>query len=110
MVYELSDRFLIPFITYKTSRDERRDVLDGFKSSRYNAVVTSRVLDEGVDVPDVELGIIISGTGSKRETIQRLGRLLRPKQDSKKARLVELVSKHTHETRTSTKRMSALRG
>lgn len=110
MVYELSDRFLIPFITYKTSRDERRDVLDGFKSNRYNAVVTSRVLDEGVDVPDVELGIIISGTGSKREMIQRLGRLLRPKQDSKKARLVELVSRNTHETRTSTKRMSALRG
>ena len=109
MVYQISDRFLIPFITYKTGRDERQDVLAGFKSERYNAIVTSKVLDEGVDVPDVELGVIISGTGSKREIIQRLGRLLRPKQDDRRARLVELVSSHTHETRTSAKRMSALK-
>ena len=47
MVYALSNRFLIPYITYKTIKEERRDVLDGFKSGRYNAVVTSKVLDEG---------------------------------------------------------------
>lgn len=108
MVYDLSNRFLIPYITYKTVKDERRDVLEGFKSDRYNAVVTSRVLDEGVDVPDAELGIIMSGTGSGRELIQRLGRILRPKQDGRKARLVELVSKHTRETNTSAKRITAL--
>ena len=109
MVYKLSNRFLIPFITYKTIKDERQDVLEGFKSGRYNVVVTSRVLDEGVDVPDAELGIIVSGTGSGRELIQRLGRLLRPKQDGRKVKLVELVSKHTQETNTSAKRITALR-
>ena len=109
MVYDLSNRFLIPHITYKTLKDERRDVLDGFKSGRYGAVVTSKVLDEGVDVPDAELGIIMSGTGSGRELIQRLGRILRPKQDGRKARLVELVSRHTRETSTSAKRISALK-
>ncbi|QMU55547.1 MAG: DEAD/DEAH box helicase [Nitrosopumilus sp.] len=109
MVYSLSNRFLIPHITYKTLKDERRDVLDGFKSGRYGAVVTSKVLDEGVDVPDADLGIIMSGTGSGRELIQRLGRILRPKQDGRKARLVELVSKHTRETGTSAKRISALK-
>ena len=67
------------------------------------------VLDEGVDVPDAELGIIMSGTGSGRELIQRLGRILRPKQDGRKARLVELVSKHTRETNTSAKRITALK-
>jgi len=109
MVYALSNRFLIPYITYKTIKEERRDVLDGFKSGRYNAVVTSKVLDEGVDVPDAELGIIMSGTGSGRELIQRLGRILRPKQDGRKARLVELVSRHTRETNTSAKRITALK-
>lgn len=109
MVYKISDRFLIPFITYKTGRDERRDVLDGFRTGRYSAVVTSKILDEGVDVPDAELGIIVSGTGSGRELIQRLGRLLRPKKDARKAVLIELVSRHTRETGTSAKRMTALR-
>ena len=109
MVYTLSNKFLIPNITYRTIKEERRDVLEGFKSGRYNVVVTSKVLDEGVDIPDAELGIIMSGTGSGRELIQRLGRILRPKQDGRKARLVELVSKHTRETSTSAKRITALK-
>ena len=109
MVYGLSNRFLVPHITHRTSKDERRDVLDGFKSGRYSAVVTSRVLDEGVDVPDAELGIIMSGTGSGREIIQRLGRILRPKEDGRKARLVELVSRNTRETDTSAKRIASLK-
>ncbi len=109
MVYDISNRFLIPNITHKTSRNERKDVLDGFKSGRYGTVVTSKVLDEGVDVPDAEVGIIMSGTGSGRELIQRLGRILRPKPDGRKARLFELVSMHTRETTTSAKRISALR-
>jgi len=109
MVYTLSNKFLIPNITYRTIKEERRNVLEGFKSGRYNVVVTSRVLDEGVDVPDAELGIIMSGTGSGRELIQRLGRILRPKQDGRKARLVEIVSKHTRETNTSAKRITALK-
>ncbi len=109
MVYALSNQFLIPCITYKTLKEERRDVLEGFTSGRYNAVVTSKVLDEGVDVPDAELGIIMSGTGSGRELIQRLGRILRPKEDGRKARLVELIAKHTRETNTSAKRITALK-
>ena len=107
MVYDLSDKFLIPFITYKTTKEERRNVLEGFKSGKYSTVVTSKVLDEGIDVPDAELAIIVSGTGSGREMIQRLGRILRPKKDGKKAKLVEIISKHTRETNTSAKRITA---
>ena len=109
LVFEISDRFLIPFITHKSSKAERQDALNGFKEGRYNALVTSKVLDEGIDVPDAELGIIVSGTGSSREFIQRLGRLLRPKSDSnKKAKLIEIISSGTREIGTSTKRKKAL--
>ena len=112
MVYGISDRFLIPFITHKTHKEERQDVLQGFKDGRYTAIVTSKVLDEGVDVPDAEMGIILSGTGSAREFIQRLGRLLRPVRTAateKKARLIEIVSAETREeTITSAKRKRAL--
>lgn len=113
MVYDISSRFLIPFITHKTGKEERQDVLQRFKEGRYTAIVTSKVLDEGVDVPDAELGIIVSGTGSAREFIQRLGRLLRPRVaadgQEKKARLIEIVSAETREeTVTSAKRKRAL--
>ena len=108
MVYEISNKFFIPCITHKTIKDERRDILHGFKSDLYNAIITSRVLDEGIDIPDAELGIVLSGTGSGRELVQRLGRLLRPKHDGRKAKLIEIISKHTRETRTSAKRNTAL--
>jgi superfamily II DNA or RNA helicase len=111
LVYEISDRFLIPFITYKSSKEERQDALNGFRDGRYNAIVTSKVLDEGVDVPDAQLGIIVSGTGSSREFIQRLGRLLRPKQDSNiKAKFIEIVSSGTREMGTSLKRKRTFKG
>ncbi len=103
LVYTIAREFLIPFITHKTSMDERRDILQGFKDGRYRAIVTSKVLDEGVDVPDADVGVIVSGTGSSREFIQRLGRLLRAK-EGKKALLIEIVSSDTVEVRTSRKR------
>ena len=61
------------------------------------------MLNEGVDVPDAQVAIIISGTGSIREHVQRLGRILRPRPD-KRAILYELISANTGETFTSERR------
>ncbi len=110
LVYDISNAFLIPFITYKSSKEEREDVLGGFKDGRYKAIVTSKVLDEGIDVPDAQLGILVSGTGSSREFVQRLGRLLRPKNDNQQARLIEIVSSGTSETLTSKRRQRTMNG
>ncbi|OKY77377.1 MAG: ssDNA-dependent ATPase helicase superfamily II XpB [Candidatus Methanohalarchaeum thermophilum] len=102
LVYEVADRYLIPPITHKTPKEERRQILQRFKEDKYSAIVSSQVLDEGVDVPDANIGIILSGTGSSREYRQRLGRILRP--SSKKAKLYEIVSKGTGEIQTSYRR------
>jgi superfamily II DNA or RNA helicase len=103
LVYSISRRFLIPAITYRTPRDERKEILKKFKAGEYRAVVTSQVLDEGVDVPDASVGFILSGTGSSREYIQRLGRILR-KRRGKQAKLVEIVARETVETKISQRR------
>ena len=107
LVYRISKRFLIPFITYTTPKDERSENLSNFKSGTYKALVTSKVLDEGVDVPDANVGIILSGSGSKREFVQRLGRILRKRGD-KKAVLYEIVSGSTNEVDTSYRRNKAV--
>jgi len=109
LVYRISRRFLIPAITHKTGKDERQRVLRGFKEGIYRAIVSSQVLDEGVDVPEANVGIILSGTGSPREFIQRLGRILRPS-PGKRAILYELVSSETGEVRTASKRKRQRRG
>ncbi len=109
LVYSISLRFLIPAITYQTSREERREILANFGSGKYPVVVTSQVLDEGVDVPDASVGLVLGGTGSNREYVQRLGRLLRKKED-KLARLIEIISKETMEVGTSRRRHQKTRG
>jgi len=106
LVYRISREMLIPAITHQTPREKRAEILQGFRSGRYMRIVTSRVLDEGVDVPDASLAVILSGTGSSREFIQRLGRVLR-KRKGKRAKLVELVSRGTAETRMSRRRKTA---
>ncbi|MCM8527458.1 MAG: ATP-dependent helicase, partial [Lentisphaeraceae bacterium] len=66
-------------------------------------LVTSKVLNEGVDVPEASIGIVVSGSGSIREHVQRLGRILR-KSSGKQAILYELVSQGTSEYYVSERR------
>jgi superfamily II DNA or RNA helicase len=102
-VYRIARRFLVPAITHQTKTKERRQILDRFHSGEYPILVTSQVLNEGVDVPAANVGIILSGTGSVREHVQRLGRLLR-KQGEKQALLYEVVTRGTAEEFTSDRR------
>lgn len=101
--YAVSRRFLIPAITHQTKVTERSEILRGLMEGSYSAVVTSKVLNEGVDVPEANIAIIMSGSGSVREHVQRLGRVLR-KHGDKRAILYELITADTSETFTSERR------
>lgn len=101
--YEMSERFLIPVITHQTKVSERSAILEHFGSGEYNVLATSKVLNEGVDMPAANVGIVVSGSGSVREHVQRLGRILR-KQGDQGAILYELVAADTSEMQTSQRR------
>lgn len=94
--YRVSHELLIPAITHQTKVKERHEVLSAFREGRYPRIVTSRVLNEGVDVPDANVAIVLSGTGSAREYVQRLGRILR-RGEGKLVSLYELVAEKTSE-------------
>ncbi len=81
----------------------RRLVLSKFKNMDSGVLVVTTLGDEGLDIPDVNVGILASGTSSSRQFIQRLGRLLRPGRN-KKAVLYEVVLKGTSEEYQSRKR------
>jgi len=101
--YAIARRFLVPVITHQTKVRERSAILAGLADGTYHAVATSRVLNEGVDVPDANVAVVLSGSGSVREHVQRLGRILR-KKEGKRATLYELVTDATTETYTSDRR------
>jgi superfamily II DNA or RNA helicase len=103
MAIEVSCRFLVPTILSHTRKRERLDVLDGFANGKFEVLVANRVLDEGVDVPEAKVAVIIGGQGSTRQAKQRLGRVLR-KTGSIRATLYEVVCEDTKEVYRSRKR------
>jgi superfamily II DNA or RNA helicase len=106
-VYRISREFLIPALTHQTPVKERHHILQKFRSGDYGAIAASHVLNEGVDVPDAQIAIILSGTGSTREYVQRLGRVLRKgNSPDKLAILYEVIATDTSEERTSERRRS----
>ncbi|MEM1774257.1 MAG: DEAD/DEAH box helicase [Acidilobaceae archaeon] len=82
---------------------ERDETLRRFRTAKTGVLVVTTVGDEGLDIPDVNIGIFVSGTGSRRQFIQRLGRLLRPA-PGKKAVLYEVVVRGTSEEYQSKRR------
>lgn len=56
---------------------ERIRNIANYRKGKINILVSCRALDEGFDVPESEVGIIVAGTSSVRQWIQRMGRILR---------------------------------
>ena len=59
------------------TRQERTKVLEDFRNGIVRVLISCKALEEGLDVPNANLGIIVGGSGVKRQIIQRLGRILR---------------------------------
>jgi len=93
-VYTISQRHLIPALTHETKAAERKTLLEGFRNGVYPALITSKVLNEGVDVPEAKIAIVLGGSSSAREYIQRLGRILR-KTGNREAVLYEVIVRNT---------------
>ncbi|MFP4082730.1 MAG: DEAD/DEAH box helicase [Candidatus Aminicenantes bacterium] len=57
--------------------DQRLDNISNYRKGSINILVSCRALDEGFDVPESNTGVIVAGTSSVRQWIQRMGRILR---------------------------------
>lgn len=105
--YAIAREHLVMPITCEIGRQERERALQGFRDGKLRALVSARVLNEGIDVPEAEVAIIVGGTQGEREHVQRIGRLLRPA-PGKRATVYELVTLATSEARRATERRRGL--
>ncbi len=102
-VHHIARTWLVPALTHETPGPERKAILEDFTAGHVRALVTARVLNEGVDLPNARVGIVLSGSATVREHVQRLGRLLR-KRDDKEALLYEVITADSAEESVSTRR------
>ncbi len=97
-IEEVSQALSIPKLTGETPVDEREKLFKDFRSGKLPALVVSKVANFSIDLPEASLAIQISGSfGSRQEEAQRLGRLLRPKQDGRTALFYTLIARDTVE-------------
>jgi len=106
MARDVSRRFLIPCLLNHCRKHERLEVLQGLADGTYPALVANQVLDEGVDLPEVKVAVVIGGTASSRQAKQRLGRVLR-KSGNARAVLYEVVCADTNEEQRSRRRRAS---
>lgn len=93
---EISAELGVPIIKGDTSIKDREDLYARFRSGELTCLVVSKVANFSIDLPEASIAIQISGTfGSRQEEAQRLGRVLRPKQDGRTARFYSIVARDT---------------
>lgn len=74
-----------------------KEILTQFETGELEVISAPRILDEGIDVPDADLAIILASNRNKRQMIQRMGRIIRKKKDNRKANLVVIYTYGTYE-------------
>jgi superfamily II DNA or RNA helicase len=105
--YAVARQHLIMPLTCDIGRPERIEVLARFRAGELRALVSAQVLNEGLDVPDAEVAIVLGGRLGQREHVQRVGRILRPKA-GKQALLYELVIERSGEIGQAARRAEGL--
>ena len=94
-----------PLITGDTPVRQREILYQQFREGKINRLILSRVGNFSIDLPDANVAVQVSGTfGSRQEEAQRLGRILRPKEDGSIAHFYSLVSRDTCDQDFSVKR------
>ncbi len=101
--YQVAMDNLVPVIAAETSARERQDILTRFREGKLRAIASARVLNEGIDVPDARVAIIVAGALGNREHTQRIGRVLRPA-PGKRALVYELETAGTTDARRASQR------
>jgi len=94
-------------LTGSTKSELRKKYFEQFKEGKKRIIVTTTVLDEGIDVPDAETAIILSGSGTERQMIQRIGRVIRYR-PNKVAKVIEIITRNTIEERIADRRARVL--
>jgi DNA excision repair protein ERCC-3 len=95
-IHTVAEALDVPFITGETPVDQREIMFDDFRQGRISTLVVSKVANFSIDLPEASVAIQISGSyGSRQEEAQRLGRLLRPKADARKATFYTLIARDT---------------
>jgi superfamily II DNA or RNA helicase len=103
--YQVATDNLVPVIAAETSARERRDILTRFREGKVRVIASARVLNEGIDVPEARVAILVAGALGAREYVQRIGRVLRPA-PGKEAVVYELVTSETSDARKARIRQS----
>jgi superfamily II DNA or RNA helicase len=89
--------YIVEFISGSLSKSRRRQLRDAFSDETLSGLVGPKLLDEGINLPEADLGIVLAKSSSNVQLIQRLGRVLRRKKSRRDAVFLTLFARGTYE-------------
>lgn len=81
------------FINGELGSDVRKRQLEDVKSGKLKVLIATTVLDEGVDISGIHCLILGAGGKSLRQTLQRVGRILRKKEGDNQAVVIDFYDR-----------------
>lgn len=101
----IANELAVPLLDGSTKHEQREKMYKAFRLGSLKVLVVSKIANLAIDLPDATIAIQVSGSfGSRQEEAQRIGRLLRPKQNGNEAWFYTLVTEQTKETEFALKR------
>jgi superfamily II DNA or RNA helicase len=96
-ILSVTPNFVVEFISGALSKSKRKQLLEEFRTSKIAGLIGPKLLDEGVNLPEADLGIVLAKSSSSVQLIQRLGRVLRRKKSRRNAVFLTLFARGTYE-------------
>jgi len=84
-------------LTAEHTHEERQNALTRFATGAIQVLIAPQLLDEGIDVPEADLAIVLSASRTRRQMVQRMGRVIRPKSHGGNATFVIIYGNNTRE-------------
>ena len=78
------------------NKSEREHIISKFKSKDYQVIVAIKCMDEGIDIPTADVGILMASSTNPREYIQRIGRIIRQSPEKLSAELYDICVDTIH--------------
>jgi len=79
------------WVSSKTDLNERMQKIENLKSGKIQVLISTSLADEGLDIPNLQLVVLLTQGKSRIKLVQRIGRVMRPSINKQKGYILDIV-------------------
>jgi len=92
------------WVSSKTDLNERMEKIEALKNGKLQVLISTSLADEGLDIPNLQLVVLLTQGKSRIKLVQRIGRVMRPSINKQKGYILDIIYPHDFFIRQGEKR------